>query len=349
MKHTLFTILFSLSLSVFADNGAELAAISRQTVEAHIAFLASDALEGREAGKKSGRIAAEYIRAVLQASGIEPFYNDYFQPFEAYAAAEKRGLESPNTYYVDPDSIAKYRREPFYHRLKLQNVVGYIEGEKAGEYVVIGAHYDHVGIDETIVGDPVFNGADDNASSVAAVLQIAEAFAESGQKPLRSIIFAFWDGEEVNYLGSEYFVENFGNTAAIKAYINLDMIGREGLMPTVYPEFAIPQPTDENTASGKQFHLLYSEELSSVNSKLLQDVKANRLNIEPKSGILGHPSRGSDFLPFSQRKIPFLWFFTGLHPDYHTPADEIEGLDLDKVTEITKATYLSIKLLANGK
>ena len=131
MKQTFSIILFSLSLSVFAESGAELALINRQTVEAHIAFLASDALEGREAGKKGGQIAAEYIKAILQASGVKPFYGDYFQPFEAYAAAEKRGLELPNTYYVNPDSIAKYRREQFYHRLKLQNVVGYIEGEKA--------------------------------------------------------------------------------------------------------------------------------------------------------------------------------------------------------------------------
>jgi hypothetical protein len=348
MKHTLSIILFSLSLSAFADGGAKSAVIDRQTVEAHIAFLASDALEGREAGKRGGRIAAEYIKAVLQASGVKPFYTGYFQPFEAYAAVEKRGLESPNTYYVDPDSIAKYKREPFYHRLKLQNVIGYIEGEKADEYVVIGAHYDHVGIDETIAGDPVFNGADDNASSVAAVLQIAEAFAGSGQKPLRSLIFAFWDGEEVNYLGSEYFVANFQSLPTIKAYINLDMIGREGLMPEVYPEFAIPSPTKENTATGKQFHLLYTEELSSVSSQLLQDIKANKLNVEPKPGILGHPSRGSDFLPFSQRKIPFLWFFTGLHPDYHTPGDEIEKLDLDKITEITKAVYISLRHLAGG-
>jgi Zn-dependent M28 family amino/carboxypeptidase len=342
MKRIFPIILLSLSLSTFAESGVKLPVINRQTIEAHIAFLASDALEGREAGKKSGRIAAEYIKAVLQASGTKPFYNDYFQPFEAYSAAEKRGLEPPKTYYVNPDSIAQYKREPFYHRLKLQNVVGYIEGEKADEFVVIGAHYDHVGVDETLVGDQIFNGADDNASGVAAVLQIAGAFAESGQKPLRSIIFAFWDGEEVNYLGSEYFVENFKSLSTIKAYINLDMTGREGLMPTVYPEFAIPQATKENTAAGNQFHLLYTEELSSVNSKLLLDIKANKLNATPKSGVLGHPSRGSDFLPFSQRKIPFLWFFTGLHPDYHTPADEIEKLDLDKVAEIAKAVYISL-------
>jgi hypothetical protein len=344
-----FPVIFSLLfLSAFADDRTALTVINKQTVEAHISFLASDALEGREAGKRGGYIAAEYIKTILQASGIKPFYNDFFQPFEAYSKAEKRGLESPNTYSVNPDSIAKYKREQFYHRLKLQNVVGYIEGEKTDEYVVIGAHYDHVGIDETLVGDQIFNGADDNASSVAALLQIAKASVESGQKPLRSIIFAFWDGEEVNYLGSEYFIENFKPHLAIKAYINLDMIGREGLMPVVYPEFAILQPTEENTASGKQFHLLYTEELSSVNSKLLFDIKANKLGVEPKSGVLGHPSRGSDFFPFSQRKIPFLWFFTGLHPEYHTPADEVERLDLDKVTEITKAVYISLWHLAGS-
>ncbi|MDR3118850.1 MAG: M20/M25/M40 family metallo-hydrolase [Mediterranea sp.] len=346
MKHIFPILLFSLPLPAFAGNGAIPAAINKQAVEAHVAFLASDALEGRQAGKRGGRIAAEYIKAVLQASGIKPLHNDYLQPFEAYAAPEKRGLEPPADYHVHPDSIAKYKRQPFHHRLKLQNVAGYIEGEKTDEYIVVGAHYDHVGIDETLAGDQIFNGADDNASSVAAVLQIAQAFAASGQKPLRSIIFTFWDGEEVNYLGSEYFVENFHPLAAIKAYINLDMIGREGLMPVVYPEFAIPQPTKENTAAGKQYHLLYTQELSAATNQLLLDLKANDPSAEPKPGILGHPSRGSDFFPFSQHNIPFQWFFTGLHPDYHTPADEIERLDLDKVTAITRAVYISLRQLA---
>ena len=81
------------------------------------------------------------------------------------------------------------------HRmLRLANVLGMIPGERSDEYVIVGAHFDHVGTDPTLVGDQVYNGADDNASGVSAALQIARAFAVSGRKPLRNVIFAFWDG-----------------------------------------------------------------------------------------------------------------------------------------------------------
>ncbi|MDR2626692.1 MAG: M20/M25/M40 family metallo-hydrolase [Dysgonamonadaceae bacterium] len=325
------------------DAGLEI--IRKQTVEAHLSFLASDALEGREAGRRGGRTAAEYIRSELKELGVKPFYETHLQSFEAYSPAREKNID----FQVNPDSIAKYKQLPAYRKLSLQNVVGYIEGKRKDEYVVIGAHYDHVGVDDLLVGDQIYNGADDNAASVAALLQIVRAFAASDEKPLRSIIFAFWDGEEVNYLGSEYFVENFGNTAAIKAYINLDMISRDGLMPILYPEFIIPEATAENTATGNQFHLLYTKELSQAGERLQQDIRNHQLNIEPKPAVIAPQSRGSDYLAFSLRNVPVLWFFTGLHPDYHTPGDEIDRVDWEKLVNITKATYLSIKLLVDEK
>jgi Zn-dependent M28 family amino/carboxypeptidase len=326
-----------------ADVGEKI--IRRQTIEAHLSFLAGDALEGREAGKRGSRIAAEYIRAELKEWGVKPFYDDYFQPFEAYSPAREKNLD----FQVHPDSIARYRLLSAYRKLSLQNVIGYLEGERKDEYVVVGAHYDHVGVDELLVGDKIYNGADDNAASVAALLQVARVFALSGEKPLRSIIFAFWDGEEVNYLGSEYFVENFNNTEGIKANINLDMISRNGLMPVLYPKFAIPEATAENTATGNQLHLLYTEELAQVSERLQQDIRRHELDIEPKPAVIVHKSRGSDHLAFSLRGVPILWFFTGLHPDYHTPHDEVDRVNLEKLVSITKAVYLSVKLLANEK
>jgi Zn-dependent M28 family amino/carboxypeptidase len=321
------------------DPGWEI--IRTQTIEAHLSFLAGDALEGREAGKRGSRIAAEYIRAELKKLGVKPFYKTYLQQFDAFSPARERNVE----FQVHPDSIAKYKQLPAYRKLSLQNVVGYIEGEQKDEYVIIGAHYDHVGVDKLLVGDQIYNGADDNAASVAALLQIVQALALNEKKPSKSILFAFWDGEEVNYLGSEYFVENFENTNAIRAYINLDMISRDGLVPILYPHFAIPEATEENTAQGNQFHLLYTDELTPLSERLQQSIRERQLDIVPKPAVIDHRSVGSDFLPFGLRNVPILWFFTGLHPDYHTPADEPNRVDWEKLTRITKAAYLSVKQL----
>ncbi|MDR1624410.1 MAG: M20/M25/M40 family metallo-hydrolase [Tannerellaceae bacterium] len=322
---------------------AGLSLISRQTIEAHLSFLASDALEGRQAGKNGSRVAAEYIKAVLSEYGVKPFYDTYFQPFEAYSPAREKGFD----FQVHPDSIARYTQLPAYRKVRLQNVIGYIEGERKEEYVIIGAHYDHLGVDDLLAGDKIYNGADDNAASVSALLQIAKSFVVSGKKPSRSIVFAFWDGEEINYLGSEYFVENVGSHSQIKAYINLDMISREGLLPTLYPAFEIPEATDKNTASANQFHLVYTGELEALNKKIDKGIADNHLHIIPKPAVIAHGARGSDYLAFSLRNIPVLWFFTGLHPDYHTPGDETGTLNLEKLFDITKVIYLSLKLLAN--
>jgi Zn-dependent M28 family amino/carboxypeptidase len=318
--------------------------LRRQTLGAHLSFLAADALEGRQAGKPGARIAAEYIRAVLRASDVKPFFDDeYLQPFEAFSPAREANAD----FQVHPDSTGKYKQLPAFRRLNLRNVVGVIEGQRRDEFVVIGAHYDHVGTDEFLVGDAIYNGADDNAASVAALLHIAGVFARKEQQPLRTILFAFWDGEEVNYLGSEYFVQHFDRPDRIRAYINLDMISRQGLLPILYPQFEIPVPTPRNTAVQGQFHLVYTGELEDTGQRLQQAIRSNQLPVEPKPSLMTHGSRGSDYLAFSLRRIPILWFFTGLHPDYHTPADEAERIDTAQLLHITKAIYLAIHDLAN--
>ncbi|MDR1357451.1 MAG: M20/M25/M40 family metallo-hydrolase [Tannerellaceae bacterium] len=343
MKQFIFILLLINCSILHAQEDVDV--INRRTIESHLSFLAGDALEGRQAGKRGGRVAAEYIKAVLQEAGVSPLYDTYFQSFEAYSPAREKSSD----FQVHPDSVEKYRQLPAYRRLNLQNVVACIEGERKDEYIVIGAHYDHVGVDELLVGDQVYNGADDNASGVAALLQVAKAFAGSRDKPLRSIIFAFWDGEEVNYLGSEYFVAHFPRTKDIKASINLDMISREGLLPILYPEFKIPEATEKNTATGNRFHLLYTHELAATGRRLQEVAPSLQPAIEPLPSLIDHGSRGSDALSFSLRDIPVLWFFTGLHPDYHTPSDEADRIDFEKLTAITKLVYISLYHLSNDE
>ncbi|MDR0814460.1 MAG: M20/M25/M40 family metallo-hydrolase [Bacteroidales bacterium] len=322
-----------------------IAVITRNTLEAHLAFLASDALEGRAAGKNSGRVAAEYIKAVLLDAGISPLYNSYFQSFDAFAP-HSGDYDIKTRFQVHADSVAKIKQVPYYRRLGLQNVLGFIEGQRKDEYVVVGAHYDHLDIDEFLAGDRIFNGADDNASGVAAVLQVAKAFAVSGKKPLRSVIFAFWDAEEYGFLGSEYFVAHFNNSAAIKGYINLDMVGREGS----FPAFLLENPNAVDAAQEKnpnKIYFLRTADATGYGEQLDKDLASHHQDVRFAPRILLPAVRASDDHSFSNKNIPVLWFFTGIHPDYHTPDDEAGKINWDKLLYITQATYLSLWNLAN--
>lgn len=158
--------------------------INRATAEAHIEFLACDELEGREAGWKGGRIAGNYIISCLKQMGLQPLFDDYIQPFEVCHA--ERQIKNKR-WQVHPDSIAALKKT-VHQKLDLRNILAKIEGKNPNEIVVIGAHYDHLGYDPTLEGDQIYNGADDNASGVAAVLQVARAFLATGEQPERTVI-----------------------------------------------------------------------------------------------------------------------------------------------------------------
>lgn len=199
-----------------------LATINRVSAEAIVGFLASDALEGREAGFNTSFIAAEYMVSQLREAGLEPLDGAYKHPFSAYQPASTR--RPGRTWEVHPDSIAKVQAGP-HRKMDMVNVFGVIPGERADEFVIVGAHRDHWGKDPWKVGDQIYNGADDNASGVSCALQIARAFKASGMKPKRTVIFAFWDGEEKGLLGSSFFTQRWSNMGKVKAYLNFDMAG----------------------------------------------------------------------------------------------------------------------------
>lgn len=153
--------LFS-ALSLHAQSPLEkgLQSINRTSAEAIVEFLADDELQGREAGMHGSRVAARYIVSCLKEAGIRPLdKNGYYQPFEAYAKErQQRGR-----WQVHPDSVAVLKQGT--HRsLKMDNVLAYIPGKRSDEYVIVGAHFDHLGVDETLADDKIYNGADDNAS-----------------------------------------------------------------------------------------------------------------------------------------------------------------------------------------
>ena len=224
-KAGLLLMSLALSTALWAESPEKkgLDVINRSTAEAHIGFLADDDLEGREAGFRGGRIAGDYIVANLKSLGIDPVGDSYYHPFEAYhLERQKRGAR----WQVHPDSVAAIKQTGVFQKLSLNNILGKIEGKNPNEIVIVGAHYDHLGIDPMLDGDQIYNGADDNASGVSAVLQIARAFLATGQQPERTVVFAFWDGEEKGLLGSKAFVQSFPEIKNVKGYLNFDMIGR---------------------------------------------------------------------------------------------------------------------------
>lgn len=328
-KDLLTALVCCLACTTLAQPPVEkgLNSINRTTAEAYIGFLADDELQGREAGFQGSRIAAGYIASLLQSIGIRPLGDHYLQPFEAY----RKERQKPGRLEVHPDSIAKLKQE-VHQKLTMGNVLGMIPGKNTDEYVVVGAHFDHLGIDPALEGDRIYNGADDNASGVSAVLQIAKAFVASGKQPERTVVFAFWDGEEKGLLGSKYFVQCCPFIKQIKGYLNFDMIGRNNK----------PQQP-------KQVVYFYTEAHPAFGSWLKEDIRKYNLQLEPDYRPWDNPIGGSDNGPFAKAGIPIIWYHTDGHPDYHQPSDHADKLNWEKVVEISKASFLNVWNLANEK
>ncbi len=330
MKRYFLLVLFVACLvTAHAQSPVEkgLNSINRSSSEATINFLASDDLEGREAGFHGARVSARYIASLLQWMGIEPLGDTYYQPFEAY----RKERQKKGRLEVHPDSIARLKKE-VHQKLSMKNVLAMIPGKNTKEYVIVGAHFDHLGIDPALDGDQIYNGADDNASGVSAVLQIARAFVASGKQPERNVIFAFWDGEEKGLLGSKYFVQNCTFISQLKGYLNFDMIGRNNKPDQ--PQHVVYFYTEAHPAFGRW---------------LKEDIKKYDLKLQPVYRPWDNPVGGSDNGSFAKVGVPIIWYHTDGHPDYHQPSDHADRLNWEKIVEITKASFLNAWNLANEK
>jgi len=213
------------------------------------------------------------------------------------------------------------------------NVVGILEGSDPvlkDEYIVLSAHMDHIGVGRPVDGDSIMNGADDNASGTAAVIEAAEAFAMMNPRPKRSMIFLAVSGEEKGLWGSEYYSENPSvPITQIVADVNTDMIGRNW--------------TDTIVAIGKEFSDL-GETLDRVNAEHPELNMTAIDDIWPEERFYYR----SDHYNFAEKGVPVLFFFNGTHEDYHGVNDEIEKVDTDKATRIVKLMfYLSLEIANN--
>ncbi|MDP4679442.1 MAG: M28 family peptidase, partial [Cyclobacteriaceae bacterium] len=213
-----------------------------------------------------------------------------------------------------------YQTESKIRTVLSENVLGYLEGsDKKDELLIITAHYDHIGRR----GELINNGADDDASGTSSVMQLAEAFVEaskSGNRPRRSILFMTVTGEEKGLLGSEYYANNpifpLENTVA---NLNIDMIGR------IDPE---------HEEAGDYVYLVGSDKLSSQLHEISEKANASytKMELDYTYNDESHPSRiyyRSDHWNFAKNNIPIIFYFNGVHEDYHKPTDTIEKINFD--------------------
>jgi hypothetical protein len=212
--------------------------------------------------------------------------------------------------------------------LRGRNVVGMIEGENPNEVIVVGGHYDHVGTNDGYI----WNGADDNGSGTIGVMTIAKAFAESGVKPKRTIIFACWTGEEKGLLGSKYFVDKYEPKKNLELNLNYDMIGRNA----------------EDDTKGNKLGIQYSEDYQILKDEIEKVNKDYNLGLEIRFSPSKRPSGGSDFQSFSSKDVPVYGVMAAMHPDYHQPTDSIDKINFDKMTNIIKMGYLAVWEFANS-
>jgi hypothetical protein len=303
-------------------------------------YLSSDNMQGREAGTRGAVLASGFIAEIMEQNGLMP-YGDTIPPNEPASESKPERSFFQNfeviSYMSDRDSLTiiphmtgqqpvyqnTINLDSLYHQpfkgsetknLSLRNVIGIIPGENATHSIIIGAHYDHLGIRE----GQVYNGADDNASGVSGMLALAKKWTDYQEEPPCNIIFAAWSAEEKGEIGSEYYIQqtgtNLGNTLI---YINMDMISGNAPEDIFHRQISIGTLPENNNL--RHIARKANRELTNPLDLDLWDVR-------------GH--YGSDYAFFSSAGIPVMTFFSGYSDNYHTPRDKFSNVDLQKMSQI---------------
>ncbi|HEY6805095.1 MAG TPA: M20/M25/M40 family metallo-hydrolase [Pyrinomonadaceae bacterium] len=230
-----------------------------------------------------------------------------------------------------------------------QNVVGIWEGSDPvlkSEYVAIGAHYDHVGICAPGTADPICNGADDDGSGTTAILSMAEALAKAPTRPKRSVLFVWHCGEEKGLWGSRYFTE-YPTVPLdhVVAQLNIDMIGRS-------KKEGDTNPRNRDLTGPNGVYLIGSTMMSTELGELVQAVNKSYLNVDydTRYDDPSDPNRffyRSDHFNYARKGIPIIFFFDGVHEDYHQPGDSPDKIDYQKMEKITRTVYMTLWEVAN--
>ncbi len=297
---TLLALLFLLPASAQVDQAVV------HPIKVDVVYLASEYLQGREAGTDGALMAAEYISRRMEDLGLTPGGADgsWYQPFDFKYNSNPHGGGVP-----EPRTC--------------RNVVGFIDNG-AENTVVIGAHYDHLGMGEQNSLEPnsnmIHNGADDNASGVAGLLHLAEALQASNAKS-NNYLFVAFSAEELGLFGSKDFVKNSSISVDKMNYmLNMDMIGRLEESKNLAVTATGTSPVWDKTF----------ESLSGLGFKIAKS----------ESGI-----GPSDHTSFYLKDVPCLHFFTGAHEDYHKPSDDSHLVNFEGIYEISEYMLALIEKL----
>ena len=284
-----------------------------RAIAANVAFLASDSLGGRKTCQPGNAAAAAYLARELQRTGARPA-GDSSGYLQHWTTGNTSGT-----------------REAGIANCATMNVVAVFPGRGAlaGQYVIAGAHFDHLGTGRfgSLAGDSgqVHNGADDNASGTAAVLELARLTARDralrDNRPRRAVILALWSGEEEGSLGSAWYASHLGMPKdSVTAYLNFDMVGR--------------MQNGRLIAKGSLTATEWPALLDSVNATA-------RLDLHPSGDGWGP----SDHASFYAQKIPVLHFFTDLHSDYHRPSDDTPLINADGIVQVADFAMALVRRL----
>ena len=270
------------------------------STDQNLKYLASAQLQGRNAGTRGDSLAQIYIVDILKSIDIKPYFSDYLQPFTVKMKANRGG-----------------------EIISSKNVIGWIEGTDStlkNQYIVICAHFDHVGLER----GRMHPGANDNASGVVTVLNLAKQFKKN--PPKRSVLIMLFAAEEKGLLGSYYFVKNPPfDIHDINAVFNFDMVGKY-----------------------KQEGFLYSkgEQTAKIFPELIEkyaEIHNIKYDVSPYNYM-----DGSDHYPFYKKRIPVLFFNTGMDWDnYHRPTDISDKIDFAGIETISKFAFDLITDVAN--
>ncbi|NEU09291.1 M20/M25/M40 family metallo-hydrolase [Flavihumibacter sp. R14] len=302
-------IFFILSLLSFNKVNAQ-TEITTSEIKDHIEFLSSGRMKGRYPGSKENQRVVKYLRKDFRSSGISKMGDSYFQEFNAKLRVKKGVPDTPV--------------------VKTWNVIGLIEGSDPilkNEYIVLGAHYDHLGMGGPSSKSPdtvaVHHGADDNASGTAALLEIAEKLAANRSLLKRSILVMAFGAEEQGLLGSKYVTSHPPVPLdQIRLMVNMDMVGRLNDSGHIY---------------------MGGAGTFSKGMELMKGLGAE-FNLNPivHAGEVG----GSDHVSFYKKNISVLGLHTGGHPQYHKPEDKAALINIKGEKQVCDYIYKAVLTLS---